>query len=96
MSIPYPFSPQLDAQYCFLSPMEEHNRIMVDLDCTVLFLSMNGFPLIPRDFFAHRLHVRYGGSLANWDPVPVKNGFLLKVPDWLPQDDLEGDSSFWE
>lgn len=91
---PFPFSQQLDAQYCFLSPPEEHHRIMVDLDCSVLFSALGGHPLIPCDFFAHRLHIRYGGSQANWVPVPVRNGFLLKVPDWFSQDDMEGDSPF--
>lgn len=34
--------------------------------------------------------------MADWSPVPVKNGYLLKPPDWISQDNLEGDSPYWE
>lgn len=97
MARPFPIWDQLDAQYCFLSPQDECNRIMVDLDNTVMFTSIDrSHPPPLEDFLALRLQDRYGGSPANWSPVPVKNGFLLKVPDWISCDALEGDSEFWE
>ena len=49
-----------------------------------------------RSLFASLLFERYGGSLSDWSPVPVRKGFLLKVPDWVTPDDLEADFAFWE
>lgn len=96
MARPYPLSDQLEVLNCFLSPPEMHNRIMVDLDSSVLFTVMSGHTPPSSHLLSHHLLNRYGGSSDDWSPVPVKNGFLLKLPDWVTQDELEGDSPFWE
>lgn len=96
MARSFPSPPPLNLLHCFLSPKEEHDRILVDLNLTILFTAINGQrpPTSPR--FADHLQARYGGYNSDWSPVTVDNGFLLKVPNWISQDEIEGDAPYWE
>lgn len=61
---------------------------MVDLNYTILFTAIDGHMPPPQRLFTNHLYAKYDGSQANWSSISVN--------DWTTQDDLEGDSSYWE
>lgn len=95
MSNAYPRIHQHTTQVCFLSPMEEHERILVELSTTALFVVTTIPNPWTTDGFLGALIHRYGGSPANWKVYPVNDGFLVQAPNWIFQDDLHIDEVFW-
>lgn len=95
MATPFPIPQQQDALYCFFSPLEEHERVSIDLNSTVLLTTTGGRSPPSREALTQALQSRYGGTRQNWFLSEVQGGFLVKSPDWLPQDAIEGDDNFW-
>lgn len=78
----------------FLSPSDEHRRLRVDLDVSVVFQPLsNSAPNITQ--LKQLLASRYGGSFQNWHIKLVLNAFLVQTPDWLFGDDIFLDEDFW-
>lgn len=69
---------------------------MVNLNNTILFSATNGAQPPPRDALCRSLCFRYGGNEANWSTAEVSGGFLVRIPEWITQDEIEGDADFWE
>ena len=42
MSLPFPAVTPQQVLHCFLTPNEEHDRLMVELNYTLLFISIGG------------------------------------------------------
>lgn len=96
MAIPFPSPQQCQSLYCFLSPLEEHDILMVDLNNIVLLSATPGLQPPSREVLCSALQTRYGESQGNWNLAQVQGGFLVRSPDWLQSDTIEGDAPFWE
>lgn len=86
--------PPIPAYRCFLSPLDTHNHLVVDLNNSVVFqpLRQPG-PRLPD--LLQLLVSRYGGSPSNWSIKRVSTAFLVQIPDWIFGDDIHLDSDFW-
>lgn len=86
--------PNYPANPIFLSPMDEHNRLLLELSNSAVFQPIN--PSAPSLVTLRQLLTsRYGGSPDNWKIRPVANAFLVKIPDWVFSDDPYLDEEFW-
>lgn len=92
---PFPSPPQIASQYCFLSPLEEQQRLRIELNYSVLLCPMANTPRTSTMQLTHLMTGRYGGSLENWEVKPVRLGYLVKLADWVSQDQLYHDDVFW-
>lgn len=93
---PYPFTPQLQSQYCFLSPPDENRRLLVELANSIWVRPLLPHRLPSSDQLIQLLIGRYGGAVPNYSITPLKEGFLVKVPDWLLPDEPLLDANYWE
>lgn len=96
MARPYPCRQQVERQFCFLSPLDEHRRLLPDLQASVVLQSHAFTALPPVHSLADMLTARYGGYRANWMFTPIDDALLLRVPDWLSPEDLILDEAYWE
>lgn len=92
----YPFSPQLQSQYCYLSPMEEHHRLMVELNRSIWVRPIHPYTLPSSDQLVQLLITRYGGAATNYSVSALKQGFLVGFPDWLIPEEPLLDANYWE
>lgn len=96
MELEFPNPNQLLTQYCFLTPMDGHERILQDLNSAVLLYSIAPIPQLNKTLLSRLLVERYGGSPNCWRIRRVPRGFLIYLPSWLYNDEFYLDSSFWE
>lgn len=96
MASSYPTIYQHRTQVCFLSLLEEHQWLLVDLGRTVLFSTSQSPQPLTQAQLLTTLVSRYGGLHTDWVLNPVTDGFLVKAPIWMFQDDLHLDLDFWE
>lgn len=87
--------PQIQSQYCFLSPLDVHESLVAELNNTVLLYSTQQEAAISRHQLRHNLRARYGGTHQDWKIKVVSRGFLILIPNWLYHDELHLDSHFW-
>lgn len=92
----YQPSAQLHSQSCFLSPLDEHHHILLDLNGTVAITAIQDAPLPTIPSLTTTLITRHGGSPSNWRFKIIHHGFLVKPPDWVSPDDLLLDYELWE
>lgn len=92
----YPSLQQIEKQFSFLSPLEEHQRRLVDLQVSVILSPINPSAQVSQEEITTQLRARYGGSAQNWKPQTVRTGLLVKPPDWLYPERLLLDSYIWE
>lgn len=96
MEVEFPIPNQLLTQYCFLTDLEGHERLVQDLDQAVLLYSTSPTLQLNRAQVCRTLVERYGGTTANWRIRSVPRGFLIYLPQWLYRDELNLDSHYWE
>lgn len=79
---------------CFLSPLQEHYHLLIDLNASVVFQPTH--PNAPSQVQLQRLLAsRYGGVEASWALRGVSNAFLVRVPHWLGREEFDLDEEFW-
>lgn len=92
----YPTIYQHTTEVCFLSPLEERQRLMIDLNASLLFCTSQ-YPNSPNATqLTNALVARYGGSGTDWVLNSIGDGFLVRVPPWFVLDDLHLDIEHWE
>lgn len=96
MTSDYPAPAQLLTQYCFLSPIDHHERLAQDLNRAVILYSVQEALPLNRSQIVQTLLSRYGGSSHSWRVQRVRRGFLVFLPSWIYHDELNLDSHFWE
>lgn len=96
MDRPYPPLQQLEKQFCFLSPKEEHDRLLIDLHNEVVMVPFAPAYQPTKEELTSLLVARYGGSNPNWKLQSTRLGFLVHSPDWLLPDQILYDSFLWE
>lgn len=96
MEAEFPNPNQIHTQFCFLPPLEGHELITQDLDQSVLLYSTSPVLQLSRAQVLRALMVRYGGSPRSWRIRNVQRGYLIYLPQWLYNDELNLDSHFWE
>lgn len=97
MERPYPFPAQIqDHHYCFLSPPDEHCRLLVELGCSVWIEPLNHIALPASDQLLQLLIDRYGGAAPNYHISSLKQGYLVRFPDWLIPEEPLLDADYWE
>lgn len=92
----FPCHQQIGRQFCFLSPLDEHCRLLPDLHASVV-LESHDFTALPTvHHLANMLTAQYGGYPANWAITPVNAALLLRVPDWISAEELLLDADYWD
>lgn len=89
-----PAAPPIPPNRCFLSPLDTHHHLLVDLKKSVVFQPLRQQGLRLPDLL-QLLVSRYGGSPSNWSIRNVSTAFVVQITDWIFGDDIHLDSDFW-
>lgn len=68
----------------------------MSLDLLVLFLPINNLPLPSVPALSQLLLARLGGSEENWIIKRVRQGLLVRMPEWISLEDFIYDDQYWE
>lgn len=96
MDLDLPPIPQQSFSLCVLSQIDDHHRLIRDLDAQVFVATTHGSQIPPTDELVALLRIKYGGSASHWSQTIVGDGVLTRLPPWLRSDDLIDDSAYWE